>query len=101
MVEAVGNKIKRVQFPTTIPVRQRSRPCNVPSLEMNERLSRIRHVALDMDGTIYRGGTMFAATGPFLALLGRLGIGYTFLTNNPSKNISDYLARKLNGKAPE
>jgi len=58
---------------------------------MNERLSRIRHVALDMDGTIYRGGTMFAATGPFLALLGRLGIGYTFLTNNPSKSVTDYL----------
>ena len=75
----------------TIPVRQRSQLCNVPSPEMTERLSRIRHVALDMDGTIYNGRTLFAATGPFLALLGQLGIGYTFLTNNPSKSLADYL----------
>ncbi|MCL4787497.1 MAG: HAD-IIA family hydrolase [Verrucomicrobia bacterium] len=58
---------------------------------MHERLSRIRHVALDMDGTIYRGGTLFQATGPFLALLDQLGIGFTFLTNNPSKSVADYL----------
>jgi HAD superfamily hydrolase (TIGR01450 family) len=56
------------------------------------QLHRIRHVALDMDGTIYSGGTLFETTTPFLALLQQLNIGYTFLTNNPSKNISDYLA---------
>jgi len=55
-------------------------------------LRRIRHVALDMDGTIYSGGTLFETTTPFLELLRQLGIGYTFLTNNPSKNITDYLA---------
>ena len=59
---------------------------------MNRRLNRIRHVALDMDGTIYRGKTLFATTDPFLDLLGELGIGYTFLTNNPSKSVTDYLA---------
>jgi HAD superfamily hydrolase (TIGR01450 family) len=59
---------------------------------MKKRLSAIRHVALDMDGTIYRGGTLFETTEPFLALLKELGIGYTFLTNNPSKSVSDYLA---------
>jgi NagD protein len=59
---------------------------------MNKRLSAIRHVALDMDGTIYRGGTLFETTEPFLALLKDLGIGYTFLTNNPSKSVTDYLA---------
>jgi ribonucleotide monophosphatase NagD (HAD superfamily) len=53
------------------------------------QLHRIRHVALDMDGTIYSGGTLFETTTPFLALLQQLNIGYTFLTNNPSKNISD------------
>lgn len=58
---------------------------------MNKRLSKIRHVALDMDGTIYKGGTLFEATDPFLRLLRELGIGYTFLTNNPSKSVSDYL----------
>src|SRR5262245_46062602 len=59
---------------------------------MNSRLAAIRHVALDMDGTIYRGGTVFETTEPFLALLKELGIGYTFLTNNPSKSVTDYLA---------
>jgi HAD superfamily hydrolase (TIGR01450 family) len=59
---------------------------------MKERLSAIRHVALDMDGTIYRGGPIFETTEPFLALLKELGIGYTFLTNNPSKSVNDYLA---------
>jgi HAD superfamily hydrolase (TIGR01450 family) len=59
---------------------------------MKKRLSAIRHVALDMDGTIYRGGTLFDTTEPFLALLIDLGIGYTFLTNNPSKSVTDYLA---------
>jgi len=58
---------------------------------MNKRLSTIRHVALDMDGTIYRGETLFHTTEPFLALLKELGIGYTFLTNNPSKSVTDYL----------
>jgi HAD superfamily hydrolase (TIGR01450 family) len=59
---------------------------------MRKRLAAIRHVALDMDGTIYRGGTLFQTTEPFLALLKELGIGYTFLTNNPSKSVTDYLA---------
>jgi HAD superfamily hydrolase (TIGR01450 family) len=54
-------------------------------------LSHIRHVALDMDGTIYSGGTLFESTIPFLALLRELGIGYTFLTNNSSKSAKDYL----------
>ena len=59
---------------------------------MNRRLNRIRHVALDMDGTIYKGKTLFAVTDPFLELLGELGIGYTFLTNNPSRSVPDYVA---------
>jgi len=49
-------------------------------------------VALDMDGTIYKGGTLFACTQPFLALMRELGIGVSFLTNNPSKSAADYLA---------
>jgi NagD protein len=60
---------------------------------MNSRLKQIRHVALDMDGTIYSGGTLFETTLPFLTLLGELGIGHTFLTNNSSKSTKDYLAR--------
>ena len=59
---------------------------------MRARLQQVLHVALDMDGTIYQGGTLFDCTVPFLALLAELGIGYTFLTNNPSKSRADYLA---------
>ena len=47
-----------------------------------------------MDGTIYMGMSLFDWTQPFLAELRELGIGYSFLTNNPSKSIDDYL-RKL------
>jgi NagD protein len=54
-------------------------------------LQGIRHLALDMDGTIYKGGTLFPFTPGFLAAMRKLGIGYTFLTNNPSKSSADYL----------
>ena len=64
----------------------------VPVTIFPERLREIRHVALDMDGTIYKGGTLFSFTLPFLAQLRRVGIGYSFLTNNPSKSVPDYLA---------
>lgn len=60
---------------------------------MNSRLRNIRHVALDMDGTIYKDNTLFDFTPPFLASLREMGIGYTFLTNNPSKSVKDYLAK--------
>lgn len=59
--------------------------------ELLERLRGIRHVALDMDGTIYMGMSLFPYTQPFLEGLKELGIGYSFLTNNPSKSIADYL----------
>ncbi|MEO6034287.1 MAG: HAD-IIA family hydrolase [Verrucomicrobiota bacterium] len=58
---------------------------------MKNWLRNIRHVALDMDGTIYKGGTLFDFTPPFLKTLGDLGIGHTFVTNNPSKSVTDYL----------
>lgn len=60
---------------------------------MTHRLRSIRHLALDMDGTIYKGSTLFSFTKPFLASLREMGIGYTFLTNNPSKSVKDYLTR--------
>jgi HAD superfamily hydrolase (TIGR01450 family) len=63
----------------------------VPSAN-RDRLREIAHVALDMDGTIYKGGTLFSCTLPFIAQMRELGIGCTFLTNNPSKSSNDYLA---------
>jgi len=60
---------------------------------MNAKLRKIRHLALDMDGTIYQGSTLFEFTKDFLAGLREMGIGYTFLTNNPSRSIADYVAK--------
>lgn len=64
---------------------------SAPGLELNARLRKIRHVALDLDGTVYRGRTLFPFTLAFLALLRELRIGHTFLTNNSSKSTRDYL----------
>lgn len=57
------------------------------------QLKDIKHVALDMDGTIYMGTTIFPYTIPFLKKLDELSISYSFLTNNPSKNINDYISK--------
>ena len=55
--------------------------------------ARIRHVALDMDGTIYLGSTLFPYTQAFLQTLRDNGISYSFLTNNPTKSSKDYLSK--------
>ena len=59
--------------------------------KLMEALAKIKHVALDMDGTIYMGMSLFPYTQAFLRGLREQGIGYSFLTNNPSKCIDDYL----------
>ena len=61
-----------------------------------DRIRRIKHIALDMDGTIYNGNTLFPFTIAFLDKMKELGIGYSFLPNNPSKSTNDYL-RHLSG----
>jgi NagD protein len=58
---------------------------------IKEQLKNIKHFALDMDGTIYNGGTLFPFTNTFLNYLKENDINYSFLTNNPSKSTSDYL----------
>jgi HAD superfamily hydrolase (TIGR01450 family) len=58
---------------------------------MTPDLVKIRHVVLDMDGTMYLGGTLFPETLPFLATLTKLGIGYSFVTNNCSRSRNEYL----------
>ena len=70
------------------------------SEELKEKLSKIKHVALDMDGTIYLGSTLFPFTKQFLSDMSSNGIGYSFLTNNPSKSVADYL-KKLEGLGVE
>ena len=56
------------------------------------RLRLIKHVALDMDGTVYRSGNLFEFTNWFLAWLTELGIAYTFLTNNSARSVKGHLA---------
>lgn len=56
----------------------------------------IRHVVLDLDGTVYLGKNAFPQTRPFLNSLDRLHIGRSFLTNNCSRSRADY-ARYLHG----
>lgn len=68
--------------------------------EMLARLAKIKHVALDMDGTIYLGNTLFPYTTGFLKTLDECGIGYSFLTNNPTKSVQDYIG-KLRGMGIE
>lgn len=63
------------------------------SSPMHNGLCQIRHVVLDMDGTIYRGSRLFECTRPFLSRLSSLGIGHTFLTNNTSRSKSDYVQK--------
>lgn len=55
--------------------------------------AKIKHVALDMDGTIYLGSTLFPYTQAFLQTLRNNGIFYSFLTNNPTKSSNDYLLK--------
>ena len=66
-------------------------PMNAEALR--EACRKIKHVALDMDGTIYMGSNLFPFTHDFLKLLRDNGIGYSFLTNNPTRSIKDYLAK--------
>ncbi len=60
---------------------------------MPKSLTQVRHVFLDMDGTIYNGTKLFPTTPGFLAFLTAAGRGYTFLTNNSSRSTAEYVAK--------
>ncbi len=64
--------------------------------ELKEKLRKLKHLALDMDGTIYLGSNLFPFTIDFLDSMDKAGIGHSFLTNNPTKSVADYL-HKLEG----
>lgn len=59
--------------------------------ELRAKLSKIRHLALDMDGTIYLGSRLFPFTVDFLNRTEAAGVGHSFLTNNPTKSVADYI----------
>lgn len=63
------------------------------SPEQWAKLRAVKHVALDMDGTIYLGSNIFPYTLDFLKALEGAGIGYTFLTNNPTRSVADYISK--------
>ena len=56
-------------------------------------LERVRHFALDLDGTLYLGGKLFPFTHRFLETVRELGMGRTFFTNNSSKSTREYIQR--------
>ncbi len=57
-----------------------------------EDLSKIKLFLFDMDGTIYLGKNVFPFTVPLLDEIKMQGKKYLFITNNASKNASDYAA---------
>ncbi len=57
-------------------------------------LQNVRHIILDLDGTIYNGHTLFPFIKDFLDDLKNLQVDYTFLTNNSSLSVTAYI-RKL------
>ena len=74
-----------------------------PSSVQLAKLKKIRHLALDMDGTLYSGKTLFDFTADALEIVQDMGVNYSYLTNNSSRSVADYLAkvRGLGLKAEE
>src|SRR5262245_24541734 len=54
-------------------------------------LAKIRHVVLDMDGTIYLGGTLLPHSLSFLSSVADLNISHSFVTNNCSRSRGEYV----------
>jgi len=60
---------------------------------MLDRLKNIKHLCLDLDGTLYLGSTLFEFTKPFLRRIAELGLGRTFFTNNSSRSTRQYVEK--------
>ena len=68
--------------------------------EIRQKLQTVHTFVLDMDGTIFRGTHVFPFAIDFLGELSRKGINYIFLSNNSSRNVSDYAALLKNMQIP-
>ena len=68
---------------------------DVPAFDdaLKRRLKEIRHLALDLDGTLHIGGTLFEFTLGFIQSLRQLGIGFSFVTNNSSQSDREYVVK--------
>jgi len=64
--------------------------------DLDESLDGIDAVFLDLDGTIYLGGSLIEGASEFLDRLENRGIRRFFLSNNSSKSVGQYL-EKLGG----
>jgi HAD superfamily hydrolase (TIGR01450 family) len=62
-----------------------------PGAPLLPDLAKVRHVVLDMDGTLYLGETLFPHTLPFLSALSQWNIGSSFVTNNCSRSRAEYV----------
>lgn len=56
-------------------------------------LANIRHIVFDLDGTVYKGGDLFPYTKPAFDLVEKCGLSYTYLTNNSSLSVKDYVEK--------
>ena len=63
---------------------------------MDAKLTNIDAVFLDLDGTIYLGGTLIEGASEFLERCNERGVRRYFLSNNSSKSVAQYL-NKLHG----
>jgi NagD protein len=61
--------------------------------EQKAKLRKLKYMALDMDGTIYLGSNLFPFTTEFLSSTEKAGVGHSFLTNNPTKSVADYISK--------
>ena len=62
---------------------------------MDSRLSGVKAVFLDLDGTIYLGGNLINGALDFLKRCEEMGVKRYFLSNNSSRSVEQYVA-KLN-----
>ena len=53
--------------------------------EIREKLAKIKHIALDMDGTIYMGSRLFPFTPGFLEDMTKAGGGIFFPDKQPDE----------------
>ena len=58
-----------------------------------EKISSVRGVFMDMDGTIYHGGKLYPTTIPFIRFLEERDIAYAYCSNNTSYSKEQYVAR--------
>ena len=58
---------------------------------MKNKLQQKKLFLLDLDGTLYKGGSVFFATKAFLNEIRARGANYLFVTNNSSRGVTEYV----------